>query len=176
MLQWLSKPMKNRSKICVRCKVKLFCCTPMQIWFFLMYKNLKIYSNNLTLLNKSNLFQSSNIISKVCSRVTTAVVEIIQGSRWFRFWNWFVQFDLKRPKNIIKNRNVIQISKVDNIILSDLNKLYLKATYLFSVSSWSIRFQSLLTNASCSCSKVFSSSTFSLRNVSKLKKDQICWI
>ena len=44
----------------------------------------------------------------------------------------------------------------------------LSKKYLFSVSSWSIRFHSLLTSASCSCSRVFSSSTFSLRKVSKL--------
>ena len=40
--------------------------------------------------------------------------------------------------------------------------------HLFSVSSLSIRFQSLLTRASCSCSSVFSSSTFSRRSCSRV--------
>ena len=47
-------------------------------------------------------------------------------------------------------------------------RVWANTKYLFSVSSWSILFQSLLTSASCSCSRVFSSSTFSRLRLSKL--------
>lgn len=46
---------------------------------------------------------------------------------------------------------------------------------LFSVSNLSIRFQRRFTKDSCSCSKAFSSSTFSRRSCTNMKKFKVHW-